>query len=324
MKIIITGAAGFIGSNLTKKLLNDGHNVIGIDNLSYGEERNIKEFKDHSKFSFQNGDICNPLFLKDTKADVLVHLASQKIPRYDNALKTLEENNLMLKNVISKCLSEKMKLVFASTSDVYGKNPNLPFTEESDLVLGPTNVKRWAYALSKAYGEHSIIAHNEQFGLNYTITRFFGSYGQNHNLTWWGGPQSGFITKAFNNQEIEIHGDGLQTRTFTYIKDTVEALTHCILDEKAQNEIFNIGSFADEEISIVDLAKLIWSLVNGENSAPKLKFIPYSSFGKYEDVMRRVPSIKKIQDCFNFNPKYRLTEGLKETILWQKQILSSI
>ena len=315
MKIIITGAAGFIGSNLTKKLLNDGHNVVGIDNLSYGEERNITDFKNHSKFSFQNGDICNPLFLKDTKADVLVHLASQKIPRYDNALKTLEENNLMLKNVISKCLSENMKLVFASTSDVYGKNPNLPFTEESDLVLGPTNVKRWAYALSKAYGEHSIIANNEQFGLNYTITRFFGSYGPNHNLTWWGGPQSGFISKAFNNQEIEIHGNGLQTRTFTYIKDTVEALSHCILDEKALNEIFNIGSFADEEVSIVDLAKLIWSLVNGENSTPKLKFIPYSSFGKYEDVMRRVPSIKKLQDYFEFNPKYRLSDGLKETIL---------
>ena len=323
MKIIITGAAGFIGSNLTKKLLNDGHNVVGIDNLSYGEERNITDFKNHSKFSFQNGDICNPLFLKDTKADVLVHLASQKIPRYDNALKTLEENNLMLKNVISKCLSENMKLVFASTSDVYGKNPNLPFTEESDLVLGPTNVKRWAYALSKAYGEHSIIANNEQFGLNYTITRFFGSYGPNHNLTWWGGPQSGFISKAFNNQEIEIHGNGLQTRTFTYIKDTVEALSHCILDEKALNEIFNIGSFADEEVSIVDLAKLIWSLVNGENSTPKLKFIPYSSFGKYEDVMRRVPSIKKLQDYFEFNPKYRLSDGLKETILWQKKILSN-
>jgi UDP-glucose 4-epimerase len=323
MKIIITGAAGFIGSNLTKKLLNDGHNVVGIDNLSYGEERNITDFKNHSKFSFQNGDICNPLFLKDTKADVLVHLASQKIPRYDNALKTLEENNLMLKNVISKCLSENMKLVFASTSDVYGKNPNLPFTEESDLVLGPTNVKRWAYALSKAYGEHSIIANNEQFGLNYTITRFFGSYGPNHNLTWWGGPQSGFISKAFNNQEIEIHGNGLQTRTFTYIKDTVEALSHCILDEKALNEIFNIGSFADEEVSIVDLAKLIWSLVNGENSSPKLKFIPYSSFGKYEDVMRRVPSIKKLQDYFEFNPKYRLSDGLKETILWQKKILSN-
>ena len=197
----------------------------------------------------------------------------------------------------------------------------MPFTEESDLVLGPTKVKRWAYALSKAYGEHSIIANNEQFGLNYTITRFFGSYGKNHNLTWWGGPQSGFITKAFNNQEIEIHGNGLQTRTFTYIKDTVEALSHCVLDEKALNEIFNIGSFADEEISIVDLAKLIWSLVNGKNSAPKLKFIPYSSFGKYEDVMRRVPSIKKIQEYFDFKPKYRLSEGLKETIMWQKNII---
>lgn len=322
MKIIITGVAGFIGSNLAHKLLELGHFVVGVDNFSYGEKRNISEFINNKSFLFISGDICNPLILKDIDADVLVHLASQKIPRYDNALRTLDENNIMLKNVVNKCLSDNIKIVFASTSDVYGKNKNLPFTEESDLVLGPTKIKRWAYALSKAYGEHYIIANNEQYGLKYTITRFFGSYGPNHNLTWWGGPQSGFITKAFNKEQIEIHGDGMQTRTFTYINDTTEALCHCILEDGALNEIFNIGSFSDEEITILDLANLIWKLVNGNKSIPNLKFIPYSTFGKYEDVMRRVPSIKKLKDYFQFEPKYRLEKGLKETIVWQKEILN--
>ena len=136
----------------------------------------------------------------------------------------------MLRNVVNKCVQAKMKLIFASTSDVYGKNPNIPFHEESDLVLGPSTVRRWSYALSKLYGEQFVIANNEQYGMDFTIVRFFGSYGPNHNLTWWGGPQSGFITKAFKNEAIEIHGDGKQTRTFTYIEDTVDALSRCILD----------------------------------------------------------------------------------------------
>ena len=321
MKILITGVAGFIGSNLASRLLEDGHEIIGIDNFSYGLKRNISDFLNNEKFTLIEGDLCNPLIFKDLNAEIFVHLASQKIPRYDNALKTLDENSLMLKNLINKCLLSNAKLVFASTSDVYGKNPNIPFHEESDLVLGPTKVKRWAYALSKAYGEQLIIANHEQYKLKYTIVRFFGSYGPNHNLTWWGGPQSSFITNAINNKQIDIHGNGQQTRTFTYIKDTVEALTMCILQEKALGEIFNIGSFANEEINIKDLAKLIWELVNGEQSKAKLKFIPYESFGRYEDVMRRVPSIDKLKKYFSFTPKYKLRDGLKETITWQKKIL---
>jgi UDP-glucose 4-epimerase len=320
MEIVITGAAGFIGSNLAEKLLAEGHQVIGIDNFSYGERRNLKGLLDNKNFKFINGDVCNPLLLKDIHCDIIVHLASQKIPRYDNALRTLEENSLMLKNVINKCNQDKVKLVFASTSDVYGKNPNLPFTEESDLVLGPTTVKRWAYALSKINGEQLIIANNAQYGLEYTITRFFGSYGPNHNLTWWGGPQSGFITKAMNQEEIEIHGDGKQTRTFTFIRDTVEALYCCIVEPNSKNEIFNVGSFAEEEVTIEDLEKLIWELVNGKESEVKLKYIPYSTFGKYEDVMRRVPSIDKLKKHFGFDPKYSLREGMKITIDWQREI----
>ncbi len=322
MKVLITGAAGFIGSNLTKRLLERGHSVIGIDNLNYGFLRNIEFAKGNPNFEFILGDIANPLIMNGVKADVIVHLASQKIPRYTNALRTLEENYLMLRNVVQKCTYDKTKIIFASTSDVYGKNPNIPYNEESDLVMGPTNVKRWAYALSKMYGEQYIIANHDEYGLTYSITRFFGSYGPNQNLTWWGGPQSVFIEKAYKNEPIDIHGDGLQTRTFTYVDDTVSALVLCVENEKSNNEVFNTGGKSGSEISIKDLAILIWKLVNGEKSEPKLNYIPYSSFGKYEDVRRRVPDITKLRTYFGFEPEWDLERGLKVTIEWQKQFLT--
>jgi len=324
MKILITGVAGFIGSNLAKKLLELGHEVIGIDNLSYGLIRNLDLFHSHQKFSFVFGDIANPLILKDYHADIIVHLASQRIPRYTNALRTLEENYLMLRNIVHKCLLDKSKIVFSSTSDVYGKNPNVPFSEDSDFVIGSPTIKRWAYATSKIYGEQYIIANHDEYGIDYTIARFFGSYGPNQNLTWWGGPQSVFIGKALKKEALEVHGTGLQTRTFTYVEDTVNALIHCILDVKAKNEIFNTGSRAEDEITIIDLANLIWKLINGENSEPKIQTIPYESFGKYEDVARRVPNIQKLKDYFDFEPKYTLEEGLKLTINWQRNINSLI
>lgn len=317
MKILITGVAGFIGSNLAKALLARNHEVIGIDNLSYGFMRNIEEIKNRRNFKFILGDIANPLILNDIKVDVIIHLASQKIPRYTNALRTLDENYLMLRNIIQKCILNKSKIIFASTSDVYGKNPNLPFNEESEFVLGASTVKRWSYALSKIYGEQYIIANHDEYGIDYTITRFFGSYGINQNLTWWGGPQSVFIEKAIKKEPIEIHGDGMQTRTFTYIDDTVSALVLCVENKKSDNEIFNIGPETDAEISIKDLAMLIWQLINGKSSKPLLKFIPYSQFGKYEDVMRRVPDITKIKKYFNYQPIWNLREGLLKTIEWQ-------
>lgn len=321
MKILITGVAGFIGSNLAKHLLLDkDYEVYGIDNLSYGNLDNIELIKSNKKFHFIFGDICNPLILKDIKVDLIIHLASQKIPRYSNAYKTLNENSLMLKNILQKCLMDKCKILYASTSDVYGKNKDIPFNENSDFVLGNSKVKRWAYALSKIYGEQLILANADEYDLNYTIVRFFGSYGPNQNLTWWGGPQSLFISKAFDKEPIEIHGDGSQTRTFTYIDDTINALMHCIASKKSDREIFNIASNPDEEISILKLGELIWKLINGNNSTPKINFVPYSNFGRYEDVSRRVPCIAKLKEYFNYEPKYTLQDGLQKTIEWQKQI----
>ena len=153
MKIIIGGAAGFIGSNLSKRFLELGHDITGIDNLSFGSMRNLNEIIKNKNFTFLNKDIRDPSTLKDIKGDVYSHFASQKIPRYTNALCTLDDNSAMLKNVVKKCIEDKIKVIYASTSDVYGKNPAIPYNEESDLVLGPTTVKRWAYALSKIYGE---------------------------------------------------------------------------------------------------------------------------------------------------------------------------
>lgn len=321
MRILVTGVAGFIGSNLAKQLLREGYGVIGIDNFSHGCVSNMSDFCLNSNFCFIEGDLRKRETL-NVNCDIVVHLASQKIPRYTNAFNTLDDNNMMIKNIIDKCRKDKIKLVFSSTSDVYGKNKNIPFNEESDLVLGNTKVKRWAYAVSKIYSEHYIIANHEEFGLDYTIMRFFGSYGQNQNTTWWGGAQSVFIQNILEDKKIEIHGDGSQTRTFSYIDDTVDGIIKCMFSDKAKNEIFNIAGEANEEISVLNLGNLIWKLMRGESSAD-IKYIPYSAFGNYEDVKRRVPDISKIKNLLYYNPKYSLEEGIRKTIKWQTDIFNA-
>ncbi len=318
----ITGVAGFVGSNLGKYLINEGYKVVGIDDLSYGTLRNIKEIERSERFTFIEADVKNWNALNSLKADFWVHLASQKIPRYDNSFKTLNDNEAMSNNMIKKCLNDKVKLVFASTSDVYGKNKDIPFSEESNLVLGSTLVKRWAYAASKMYTEHKIIANNQENELEYTIMRFFGSYGPNQNTTWWGGPQSVFIQNIIEGKDIEIHGDGQQTRTFTYIEDTVSGIVKCIFHSNSKNDIFNIANNPEEEVKIAELASIILELMKKHNKGTNLKLIPYSTFGNYEDVMRRVPDIGKIKNKLGFNPIWSLREGLAKTIDWQTSLLN--
>jgi UDP-glucose 4-epimerase len=320
MKILITGVAGFIGSNLAGKLLEQGYKVIGIDNLSYGCMRNLEEIIDHPNFTFILDDLVNLLSLKDIQSNILVHLASQKIPRYTSALRTIEENYLMLTRVIQKCLMDNTKLVFASTSDVYGKNPNIPYNEESDLVLGPTTIKRWSYAASKLVGEQLIMANHDEFDLEYTIMRFFGSYGPNQNTTWWGGPQAAFIQNILEGKPIEIHGDGTQTRTFTYIDDLVQGIIKCMFEKNSRNSIFNIASNPTEEISIKDLGAKIWDLMTSDGSSQNVSFVPYCNFGKYEDVLRRVPNIDKIKSELGYKPHFNLDAGLRKTIEWQRNL----
>ena len=320
MKTLITGVAGFVGSNLAKKVLEGGHTVVGIDNLSYGCMRNLDDIINHPNFTFIKDDVAHILEMKGLESDVTVHLASQKIPRYTSALRTIDENYEMLRKVVQKCLRDKSKIVFSSTSDVYGKNPNIPYHEESDLVLGPTTIKRWAYASSKIVGEQFIMANHDEYGLDYTIMRFFGSYGPNQNTTWWGGPQSVFIQNILEGKSVEIHGDGSQTRTFTFIDDLVQGIVKCMFEPNSVNNIYNIASNPDEEITIKELGNIIYRLMKPDVKNPDITFIPYANFGKYEDVMRRVPDITKIKTELGYEPHYTLKTGLKKTIEWQKSL----
>ncbi len=149
------------------------------------------------------------------------------------------------------------------------------------------------------------------------LVRLFGGYGPRHNLTWWGGPQSGFITKAFKGEELEIHGDGMQTRSFTYISDHIEGFFRMLKVKDEGCQVLNLGS--NHEISILDLGKKIWSLIRDDE--PKIKMVPYASFGKYQDVQRRIPEQSKMREKLGFVPNTKLEDGLKITIEWQRKKL---
>ncbi len=317
MKILITGAAGFIGSNLAKGLLQRGHSVIGMDNLSQGFLLNIEDFKEHPEFQFVEGDVRdNQLVEKITQGcDVIIHLAAFKIPRYSDALDTLLINSMGTKVVLDAAVKNKVaKAMIASTSDVYGKNPSVPFSEDSDLVIGRPEVKRWSYAISKMFEEQLVFGYHERHGIHAVALRFFGGYGPNQHLTWWGGPQSVFISAALDDQPITLHGDGMQTRSFTYISDHVQGIIACAEKDEANNQVFNIGN--THEITIKDLGIKIWKMIR-PHSEPKLVCIPYETFGKYEDVQRRVPDIAKARSLLGFEAQVDLDAGLKITIPWQ-------
>jgi UDP-glucose 4-epimerase len=320
-KVVVTGAAGFIGSNLCEGLLAQGYQVMGIDNLSMGNMDNLENCMTSNRFEFTQEDVRNSEELNRlcTNADVIVHLAAFKIPRYGNATDTLLINHQGTKNILDAARKGSKKVVLASTSDVYGKNSKLPFNEESDLVIGPSTVSRWSYAVSKIYDEHLALAYQDTYGIPVSIIRFFGGYGPHQHLTWWGGPQSVFIGAALRGEPMEVHGDGSQTRSFTYISDHVDGIIRIVENDQANGEIFNLGS--THEITILELAKLINRLIR-DDQEPLIKFIPYKSFtGKpYEDVMRRVPDISKAKELLGYTWKVDLEDGLKRTIAWQRPI----
>lgn len=313
--VVVTGAAGFIGSHLCEALIKKGYRVIGLDNLSMGEEKNISDIIGNRNFSFQKIDITNEKInspaLKDAK--VIVHLAALKIPRYGGRLKTLVSNTKGTENLLKIASKNKAKFIFISTSDVYGKNPKLPFSEESNLVLGSSEVARWAYAISKIFDEHLCFSYFEEYNLPFVILRLFGVYGPRQHRTWWGGPQGIFIDNILRGKTVEIHGNGAQTRTFVYIDDVITAITKSMTAEPAIGQIINIGS--NQEIPIINLARKIAGL---SKKPLKIRKIPYISFTgkKYEDVARRRPDINKAKKMLNWKPLITLETGLKNTIRW--------
>ncbi len=320
MKALLTGGAGFIGSHLGDSLLARGWEVIACDDLSKGRTEVIEHNIGRDDFEFVEMD-CRDLehLLELGKgADVVVNLAATKIPRYGSALDNLTVNIAVNRVALEVAHQSKAKFVLASTSDVYGRNPNLPFREDGDLVIGPSTTPRWSYGVTKLTDEHFAFAYQDEYGLPVTILRYFGSYGERQYLNWWGGPQGVFLEAISKGKPIEVHGDGSQTRCFTHIDDMVEATSRAIERPEANGEIINIGS--DNEISIKDLAVLMHEL-SGVGGEPKIELIPYESFSRdYQDVLRRVPDLTKQREILGFEAEVSLEEGVRRLWAWHSAL----
>jgi UDP-glucose 4-epimerase len=316
-RVGITGVAGFIGSHLCDRLLGEGCEVVGVDDFSRGSLRNLESCIDHPRFRL---DILDCTRRRELRAafdgcDAIVHLAAQKIPRYGGTLMTLEANVAGVQAAAGVALALDADLVFASTSDVYG-NGTPPFKEDGPLVLGPPTTRRWAYAVSKLYDEHVVLALAEERGLKVTVIRIFGSYGPRNHPSWWGGPQAAFIEALLDGELIEIHGDGQQIRTFTYVTDTVDGFVRALRTPAARGEVINIG--ASHPTRILDLAELVQSTL-GLSQPLRARFVPYEALpGRYQDVRRRIPDTTKARDLLGFQARVPLADGLERTIEWHR------
>jgi UDP-glucose 4-epimerase len=316
MHVLITGGAGFIGSHLTDELLSNDCRVTCVDDLSAGTVANVSHHQGDARFRFVRLDILEAdRFVELGRGcDVVVHLAAKKIPRYSTAYHTLTTNADGTRVALELARANGAKFVLASTSDVYGKSVDLPFREDGDLCLGPSTSRRWAYAASKLYDEHLTLAYHDEFALKVVVLRFFGAYGERQYLNWWGGPQGVFLDAIAHRRPVEIHGDGLQTRCFIYVKDMAVAIARAIERPAAEGEIINIGTA--EEVSIADLARQMHAL-SGRDGELQMRLVPYESLSKnYEDVLRRVPDLEKMERLLGFTPAVGLGEGIRRLWTW--------
>jgi UDP-glucose 4-epimerase len=321
MKVLITGVAGMIGSHLLDELLARGYNVTGIDNLTYGSLENIKHNLNNANFNFYKVDILDFDTLKILGKDqqIIIHLAAvKKIGEKDVSMPTLTVNTKGTENVFEIAKMWGSKVIFASTSDVYGMSPNLPLNEDGDLLLGPSMIKRWSYAVSKLYGEQLAYAYHFDQKIPVVVIRYFGGFSPRSSFAWSGGHIPIFIRAVLNDEEIIIHGDGTQTRSMGFVSDLVNGTILAMENDRAIGEIINIGN--DEEMSVVDSAKLIYELA-GTTKKQKLKFIPMSDvFGKYKDIMRRIPDLTKAKTILGYQTKYKLKESIEITIQELKKL----
>lgn len=318
MKIVVTGGAGFIGSHLVDQLVKEGHDVISIDDLSNGNMDFHESVKHFPNFRFVRGSVLNKESVKPfvQNCDVIFHLAAVLGVKntVENPLKVIEGNIEGTKNIMELADLYQKKVVFASTSEVYGKNADLPFSEDASRVLGPTTTHRWCYATAKALDEHLCFAYGQR-GVPVTVVRYFNVYGPRATATQYGGVIPRFITAALKNEPITVYGTGEQTRCFTFKDDAVKGTILC-MDQAHNNQVFNIGT--EHEISINKLAGLIKELTN---SSSPIVHIPYEkAYGQgYEDSPKRVPDLTKARTVLGYKPDTDILDGIKQTILWYRE-----
>jgi len=315
MRVLITGGAGFIGSHLAEKLLELGHEVSVLDDLSTGRHENIAPFQDREAFSLEVDSVINQNAVEAMVKgkDLIVHLAAAVGVRYiiDNPLKSIEINVRGTENVLAAANREKAPVFLASTSEIYGKNRDVPFGEEHDRVLGPNTITRWSYSCTKAVDEFLGLAYWRKKQLPVVIGRFFNTVGPRQSGRY-GMVIPRFVQQALLGHPLTIYGDGEQTRTFLDVQDAVDAVWN-LLEEEAYGEIFNIGS--QQRVTIEELARRIVEKVGSDS---ELKHIPYEEAYEegFEDMRHRVPDVSKLREWIDFEPRYELDDILDRTIAY--------
>jgi UDP-glucose 4-epimerase len=316
MKILVTGGAGYVGSNLVDALLADGHEVTVVDNLSTGKIDNIQHLLGHKRFHFVNDTILNEALMDRLVASVdqVYHLAAVVGVKYvvDDPLDGIRTNIAGTEIVLAKAFKHWKRTVVASSSEVYGKNPKVPWAEDDDALLGSTNVNRWSYALSKAIDEHCALAYAGR-GLPVSIVRYFNSYGPRLDPSGYGSVIARFIIQARLGRPITMFDNGQQTRCFTYAADTVRGTILAGTVSGATGKVFNIGT--DRETRIIELAQMIRDLVGSDS---EIVSVPYQdAFGSnFEEARRRVPDTSRAAEILGFTAEVPLEEGLERTLAW--------
>lgn len=304
-----------IGSHLLDALLQKGYRVTGMDNFSFGKEVNIEHNFSNPSFTFIKGDVTDPDLVKKLakNIDTIIHLAAfKKIGEKDFSMPTFQINGKGTENVFEAARESGCKVLFASTSDVYGMSPDLPLKEDGDLLIGPSMIKRWSYAVSKLYGEQMAFAYYKDHGVPVVVIRYFGGFSPRSSFAWSGGHVPIFIRAVLKDEEIIIHGDGTQTRSMGFVHDLVKGTVLALESNKAIGEIINIGN--DEELSVVDTAHLIYEIA-ATGKERRIKFIPMSEvFGKYKDIMRRIPDLSKAKELLGYEPSVTLRAAIEQTI----------
>jgi nucleoside-diphosphate-sugar epimerase len=314
VRALITGGAGFIGSHLSEALLDKGHEVLILDNLSTGSIDNIAHLKGRPGFEYFIDSVNNEPLLAELidRSDVVFHLAAAVGVKLivEQPVHTLE-TNVHGTEVVLKHANKKKKLVFiASTSEVYGKSTDVPFRETADLVLGPTSKHRWAYACSKLIDEFLALAYWKEKKLPVVIVRLFNTVGPRQ-TGQYGMVLPTFVRQALAGQPITVFGDGTQSRSFTYVGDVVDALVRLAHEPRAIGDVFNIGSTS--EVTIGELAARVKKMTD---SASPIEKVPYDVAYEagFEDMPRRVPDIAKIQSLVGFAPKMGLDDIIRSVV----------